>query len=81
LTYRELWGCYPDDEYKHFKDIKPKKTFDNNEDLRKFKELYESKKGNIEGHVVQFPLHFLEKEQLGISFFSKENLVPEKNFT
>ena len=81
LTYRELWGCYPDDEYKHFKDIKPKKTFGNNEDLRKFKELYESKKGNIEGHVVQFPLHFLEKEQLGISFFSKENLVPEKNFT
>ena len=81
LTYRELWGCYPDDQYTHFRDIKPKKTFGNNEDLRKFKELYESKKGNIEGHVVQFPLHFLENEKLGISFFSKENLVPEENFT
>ena len=79
LTYRELWGCYPDDEYKNFKDIKRKVNFDNKDELRKFKELYESKKGNIEGHVVQFPLHFLEKEQLGISFFSKENLVPEKN--
>ena len=80
LTYRELWGCYPDDEYKHFKDIKRKGNYSNDE-LRKFKELYENKKGDIVGHVVQFPLHFLEKENLGISFFSKENIVPEKNFT
>ena len=38
-------------------------------------------KNNIVGHVVEFPLHFLEKENLGISFFSVENIVPEKNFT
>ena len=81
LTYRELWGCYPDDEYKNFKDIKRKVNFDNKDELRKFKELYENKKGNIVGHVVQFPLDFLKNEELGISFFSKENYVPEKNFT
>ena len=39
------------------------------------------KKNQIIGHIVEFPLHFLEEEQLGISFFSKENLVPERNFT
>ena len=27
LIYRELWGCYPDDEYKSYKDIKPPKSF------------------------------------------------------
>ena len=79
LIYRELWGCYPDDEYKNFKDIKPKKI--KKDEIGDFKELYNSKKEEIKGHVVQFPLHFLENEKLGISFFSKENIVPERNFT
>ena len=81
LIYRELWGCYPDDNYKSYKDIKPKKKFGSEEELRKFKELYENKKKNIIGHVVQFPLHFLEKESLLTSFFCKENMLPERNFT
>ena len=38
-------------------------------------------KDGIIGHAVEFPLHFLEKENLGISFFSVENIVPERNFT
>ena len=42
---------------------------------------YEENKHKIVGHIVQFPLNFLEEEELGISFFSKENLVPERNFT
>ena len=45
------------------------------------KKNYEEKKNQIIGHIVEFPLHFLEEETLGISFFSKENLVPERNFT
>ena len=45
------------------------------------KTSYEENKNKIIGHIVEFPLHFLEEEDLGISFFSKENLVPERNFT
>lgn len=44
-------------------------------------EKYNKKKDGIIGHAVEFPLHFLENENLGIDFFSVENLVPEKNFT
>ena len=44
-------------------------------------EKYNKKKDEIIGHAVEFPLHFLENENLGIDFFSVENLVPEKNFT
>ena len=44
-------------------------------------ENYNKKKDGIIGHAVEFPLHFSEKENLGIAFFSVENLVPEKNFT
>ena len=44
-------------------------------------ENYNKKKDGIIGHAVEFPLHLSEKENLGISFFSVENLVPEKNFT
>jgi hypothetical protein len=38
-------------------------------------------KNGIIGHAVEFPLHFLEKEDLKIYFFKSNNLIPEKNFT
>ena len=79
--YRELFGCYPDDNYKKFNDIKKKRQFKDDEELKQFKELYENKKKEIIGHIVQFPLHFLENEDLYIPFFSLENLTPEHNYT
>ena len=77
LIYRKLWGCYPDDQYLSFKDLKEYKPLSKEE----LKENYMKEKDRIIGHAVEFPLHFLEKENLGIAFFSVENLVPEKNFT
>ena len=77
LIYRNLWGCYPDDTYKTFKDLKDHTSLSKEELLEK----YNQEKKNIIGHAVEFPLYFLEKENLGIAFFSVENLVPEKNFT
>ena len=77
IIYRNLWGCYPDDQYKSFQDLRNYKPLSKEELL----EGYKNEKGNIKGHVVEFPLHFLEEENLGIEFFSVENLVPEKNFT
>ena len=75
--YRELFACYPDDNYTTFKDLKDRKFLSKEELLEKYNE----KKNDIVGHAVEFPLKFLEKENLGIAFFSVENLVPEKNFT
>ena len=77
LIYRNLWRCYPDDTYKSFKDLRDRTTLSKEELLEK----YNQEKKNIIGHAVEFPRHFLEKENLGIAFFSVENLVPEKNFT
>ena len=81
LIYRKLWGCYPDDSYLSFKDLKELKKKTTKEEIEKLNEEYQKEKNNIIGHAVEFPLHFLEKENLGISFFSVENIVPEKNFT
>ena len=79
--YRKLWGCYPDDMYQSFKDLKDVKKFTTQYEYELLRDEYLQVKDNIIGHVVEFPLHFLEKENLGISFFSVENIVPEKNFT
>ena len=67
LIYRKLWGCYPDDEYKSFKDL-PKKSEKSKEDLEQLRNNYLKEKNGIIGHVVEFPLHFLEKEKLIIKF-------------
>ena len=81
MIYRKLWGCYPDDQYLTFKDLKEHKPATTKEELDQLRKAYEEEKKGIIGHAVEFPLHFLEKENLGISFFSVENMVPEKNFT
>ena len=82
-TYRKLFYCYPDDEMRTFKDVlKMKKIKDFGEkEMNDFKELYQKEKENIKGHVVEFPLHFLEEEVLGIPFFSKENIIKKKSYT
>ena len=81
IIYRKLWGCYPDDIYQSFKDLKENKRKNTPEDIEILRNEYIKEKDRIIGHAVEFPLHFLEKENLGISFFSVENIVPEKNFT
>ena len=82
FAYRLIFGCYPDDCYTKFSMIKNNyDDFQNKAQEENLKKIYEQNKNNIIGHIVEFPLHFLEEEELGISFFSKENLVPERNFT
>ena len=80
LIYRKLWGCYPDDKYVKFKEI-PKKSNKNKKDLEELINNYQKEKNGIIGQIVEFPLHFLEKENLSIKFFSIEHLVPEVTYT
>ena len=76
--YRKVFYCYPDDNMKTFDQV-PEKLKE--EKLDELKKLYDEEKDNIKGHIVEFPLHFLEREELGIPFFSKEKIVPEKTYT
>ena len=68
---------------KKFTDLKEVKKINelNEKEMNELKNLYNKEKVNIKGHIVEFPLHFLEGEVLGIKFFSKENIVPENNYT
>ena len=72
FIYRKLWGCYPDDQYLSFNDLQNYKHLSKEE----LKENYLKEKNGIIGHVVEFPLHFLEKENLSITC----DLVPETNY-
>ena len=83
LLYRKLFRCYPDDEMKTFKDTKkcPKIPFIDKKEISQLQKDYEKEKQSIKGHIVEFPLHFLEKEVLGAGFLGIYSLVPEHNFT
>ena len=83
LIYRKLFKCYPDDEIKTFKQAKncPKIPFINKDEIEQLKKDYKKEKNSIKGHIVNFPLHFLEKEVLGAGFLGIYSLVPEHNFT
>ena len=83
LIYRKLFRCYPDDEMLTFKDTKkcPRIPFVDKGEIEKLKKEYKKEKNSIKGHIVEFPLHFLEKEVLGAGFLGIYSLVPEHNFT
>jgi phospholipase D1/2 len=77
--YKQIFNCYPDDEFLRFQDIPLIKKYIG-EELEQLKERYKINKDKIAGNLVDFPLSFLKEELLGRSYFSKEILVPLKNF-
>ena len=65
---------------KNFKEI-PKKPKELPEEKKlELIEKYNKRKDEIIGHIVEFPLNFLQNQILERSFFSSEMLVPIKNF-
>ena len=79
--YRDIFNCYPDDTFTNFKLMKEAKRKQESENPEILLQNYLKLKDKIIGHIVEFPLHFLEEETLGKIFFTKENIVPENNFT
>ena len=77
--YSDIFDCFPDNKFNNFAKLKERKIY-KKEDEEKFKEEYNSKNIGIIGHIVEYPIEFLKDEELDIDFFSKENLVPERNF-
>jgi phospholipase D1/2 len=79
--YHTVFGCYPDDSYTNINLLQNAKKEKETEDPKAFLNKYMGLKDKIVGHIVEYPLLFLKEEELGKSFFSVENLVPEYNFT
>ena len=79
--YHNIFGCYPDNAYNNFIKLKRAKLMQKEEKPEVLLNKYNQYKDKIVGHIVAYPLMFLKDEDLGISFFSVENLVPEHNFT
>ncbi|KRX01723.1 hypothetical protein PPERSA_01593 [Pseudocohnilembus persalinus] len=72
--YRQIFGCYPDNLATNFQKMKQIKE---NSDLNKYDELI----GGIKGHAVEWPIHFLREENLGLKYNQIENYLPQKVFT
>ena len=78
--YREIFGCDPDDTVRSTAELtkmrqkiammKPEEQY----------EKYNAQKNKILGHVVDWPEHFLEDEDLSLNWTNIEGLLPEINF-
>ena len=79
--YRKIFLCYTDNKFENMDDVK-QAVATNNTDLGKErrKKLYEEKKNEFKGFLVEFPYKFLIKENLKQDRFSKENLLPEISY-
>ena len=81
FIYDIIFDCFPHNKFNTFKKLKERRLFKTKEEIEELKQNYKNNIGNIDGHIVEYPYEFLKDEELGIDFFSKENLVPERNFT
>lgn len=72
--YRELFGCYPDNEMDTFESIA--KVAEDADPSR-----YHLLKDIIKGQAIPFQLGFLRKEDLSLHAGQKEYFLPEINFT
>lgn len=43
--------------------------------------MYDIEFAQVKGYIVEFPLRFLEQEDLNVGLFQKEKLCPAINFT
>ena len=78
--YSNIFDCFPDNKFNNFAKLKERKIIKSEEDKQKLKEEYKNKIIGVMGHIVEYPIEFLKDEELDIDFFSKENLLPERNF-
>lgn len=69
-----MFGCYPDDNIRHFEEIAVFKGKAN-------PNLYNQLIPSLRGHVVDFPLYFLERENLGAKAGKKEAVAPKITLT
>ena len=81
FIYENIFDCFPHNKFNNFKKLKERKMFKTEEEIEELKKNYRNNINKIDGHIVVYPYEFLKDEELNIDFFSKENLVPERNFT
>ena len=79
--FDDIFDCFPHNKFNTFKKLKERRMFKTKEEIEKLKKNYSDNIHRIDGHIVEYPYKFLKDDELNIDFFSKENLVPEKNFT
>jgi len=79
--YIEIFDCFPDNKFKNFTDFNKRKIIKTEEDKEELKKKYNENISGIIGHIIEYPIDFLQNEELKIDFFSKENFVPERSFT
>ena len=81
IIYRNIFRCYPDDTFVNYEILNQAQKLQESINKSTLLQNYLKSKDKIIGHIVEFPLNFLKEEELGRIYFTKENLVPEHNFT
>lgn len=86
-VYRDMFRCVPDDtvrtwdQYKEFMPDVEKVLRCHTVKKEMTKRQVRHKLSEIQGHLVEFPTHFLEEEVLRATNFSAESLMPEDLYT
>lgn len=79
--YRDIFKVEPDDRQTDFDKIKQDREEFESRGTTKTYELYQELAPKIKGHIVDYPIYYLQNEDLELNRTDMANLVPKINFT
>uniref|UniRef100_A0A7S3NN57 Phospholipase n=1 Tax=Euplotes crassus TaxID=5936 RepID=A0A7S3NN57_EUPCR len=79
--YYDIFKSEPSDTQRNFDDLKADREAIENMPCADRQDLYDEKIEDVVGHIVDYPVHYMEGESLNLGSFDFHNLVPKINFT
>ena len=79
--YYNIFKAEPSDFQRTFKDLEADRKAFEETPMEEIQEIYDEQIGGVVGHVVDYPIHYMENESLALDSFDMHNLVPKINFT
>eukprot|EP00826_Nyctotherus_ovalis_P026696 TRINITY_DN2082_c0_g1_i27.p2 TRINITY_DN2082_c0_g1~~TRINITY_DN2082_c0_g1_i27.p2 ORF type:complete len:151 (-),score=39.53 TRINITY_DN2082_c0_g1_i27:17-469(-) len=78
--YREIFACDPDDAARTVAELRKLREEVRRRPQREQLTIYHQLKDEIKGHVVEWPTHFMENEDLTLSWTQLESLLPQETY-
>jgi phospholipase D1/2 len=78
--YREIFACDPDDTMRTVAELRKLREGVKKRAPREQLDTYKRLKEEIKGYVVEWPTHFMEDENLTMSWTQVESLLPQETY-
>ena len=79
--YYDIYRAEPSDNQRTFEELVADREAFENTSIEERQNTYDENIGGVVGHVVDFPVHYMQEQSLELDLTDVHNFVPKINFT